>query len=461
MERKKFISLTTAGLASFWVSPGVFSIGNNSFKETGSSYPFKKYRPENSLAPVYQVTPGDGFYLHTFFDVCPWSPSGRYLVVTKLPYQGRKPLLGDLAEVSVVDLENQSIRNVYKTKAWSFQLGANIQWGVDDRYVYTNDVINYVAVCVRIDIITGETTAYAGPKYDLDRKGTAAIGSRMELLNATQYGYGIPDSAHGFPVFNDATIESEDGLWLTSLEDNRKKLLFSYGSVRMIISNAGLYEHGVFYFFHSKFNAQANRIMQVVRCLVPGQKGRNSSLFTFDIEKNTLKEVVSRDVWEFNGPIGQGNHPNWHPDGKHIIMNLVPAWEGDEMMRFCMMRHDGSEKKVLSRNIAGSGHPSIDATSRYILTDAYPHQEWMASENGEVPIRLIDIADNRENIICRIFTDFAGKAGLKNYKVKGGGSHFKLDPHPAWSRDYRKICFNGAPDGTRQVFISDLQTILN
>lgn len=454
--------MSTAGLASLLVSPGVFAVENRIFeRKDGGAYPFRQYRPEHSLAPVYQVTPDDGFYLHTFFDVCPWSPSQKLLAVTKLPYQGRKPVLGDLAEVCVIDLENQKIRSVYKTKAWSFQLGANIQWGSDDRYLYTNDVINHVAVCVRIDIKTGETTAYAGPKYDLDRNATAAIGSRLELLNATQYGYGIPDDAYGFPRFTDATFEDEDGLWYTTLKNNKRKLLFSYGDVRRSISDNAAYVDGVFYFFHSKFNARADRIMQVVRCALPGQNGRNSSLFTYDMGRNKLHECITKEVWEQKGPIGQGNHPNWHPDGDHIIMNLVPGWEGDKMMRFCMFKHDGSDMKVLSRTIPGSGHPSVDARTHYVLTDAYPQQEWVASENGEVPIRLIDIRNNTEMVICKIFTDLAGKEGLKNYKVPGGGSHFKLDPHPAWSRDYRKICFNGVPDGNRQVFISDLKTILN
>src|SRR5690606_16335691 len=118
MDRKKFISLSTAGLAGLFASPEVFSIGNPAFERSNRAYPFRKYRPDRSVAPVYQVTPDDGYYLHTFFDVCPWSPSGKLLAVTKFPYQGRKPVLGDLAEVCLVDLENQTIRSIYNTKAW-------------------------------------------------------------------------------------------------------------------------------------------------------------------------------------------------------------------------------------------------------------------------------------------------------------------------------------------------------
>ena len=35
----------------------------------------------------------------------------------------------------------------------------------------------------------------------------------------------------------------------------------------------------------------------------------------------------------------------------------------------------------------------------------------------------------------------------------------RLDPHPAWSRDGLKSCFNGAPEGRRQVYIADLSPL--
>ncbi len=452
--------LGTSGLANLLAGPRVSRRIDTGFSRQARYYKFEPYSHPENACPVYRVTPPDGQYIHTFFDVCPWSPSGRYFVVTGLPYGDRKPVLGDVADIAVIDLQQESIRTVYKTRAWSFQLGANVQWGSDDRYLYCNDVIDFVAVCVRINIETGETSVFAGPKYDIDASANEVIGSRLELLNATQYGYGIPDSRAGFPQYAHADHENIDGLWRTTLAENKKNLVFSYGDVRRQISEPERYRQGVFYFFHSKYNSTSDKILQVARCLIPGQKGRNSSLFVLDSVTGKLHETVDRKTWEYDGPIGQGNHPNWHPDGKNIVMNLVPSWEGDNMMRFCLIRFDGSEKKVLSRKISGSGHPSVEPSTRFLITDAYPHQEWVTRRDGEVPIRLIDLRDDREIIVCRIFTDLAGKAGLRNYKVKEGGSHYKLDPHPAWSRDYSRICFNGAPDGIRGVYISDLKTLM-
>ena len=128
-------------------------------------------------------------------------------------------------------------------------------------------------------------------------------------------------------------------------------------------------------------------------------------------------------------------------------MNLTPAWQEDRTMRFCMFRYDGSECRVLARNLRGSGHPSMEPRGRFLITDAYPHEP-MALPNGEVPIRLVDVQDGTEEPICYVYTLGPGRESLR------------LDPHPVWSRDHKKVCFNGAPNGRRQVFIADLTGVL-
>jgi hypothetical protein len=37
----------------------------------------------------------------------------------------------------------------------------------------------------------------------------------------------------------------------------------------------------------------------------------------------------------------------------------------------------------------------------------------------------------------------------------------RLDAHPAWSRDYRTIAFNGRSGGTRHVFLADVGGIVD
>jgi hypothetical protein len=482
-NRRQFLK-TSAGFTAVALLPNLWSC---TFLDSGGSgksgdgrlpkkeaYDFVPYQPKQTAAPVMKVTPDDGYYLHTFYDVCPFSPSQRYLAVTKLPYQDRKPVLGDVAEVCVIDLKDRTIQTVYATRAWSFQLGANVQWGASDGYVYTNDVIDGQAVCVRIDLSSGEVKAYTGPKYDLASDGSAAIGPRLDIINATQFGYGIPDpdgrkqrwavldrdgkgTAHEI-----CGPPDKNGLWFTDLETNTRKLLVSRSRIRETIQDPNYYDKGIFHFFHSKFNKDHSRIWMHIRCLLPGRKtNRNPSMWTCKSDGTELVEFYPREKFAFKGPMGRANHFNWHPDGEHIVANTVPHWQGDKMMRFSMMRYDGSEYRVLAPNILGSGHPTVDAETRFVVADTYPYQTFAGARDGKVPIRLIELETQKETVICMIWNDFATRAGYKSYKrVKGGGSQLKLDPHPAWSRDYKKICFNGAPEFKRQVFIADLSGLV-
>jgi hypothetical protein len=36
----------------------------------------------------------------------------------------------------------------------------------------------------------------------------------------------------------------------------------------------------------------------------------------------------------------------------------------------------------------------------------------------------------------------------------------RVDPHVVWSRDYTKVCFNGASEGIRQIYVADLSEVV-
>ena len=433
--RRQF--LTSAGITALALMPGVWSL---SFDITDKRrFPFRRYRPGNTAAPVLCITPDDSDYIHTFYDVCPFSPSGRYVAVTGLPFVNRLPKFGDIADICIIDLREGIIKTVYRTKGWGFQLGANLNWGQSDKYLYSNDIINDQPVCVRIDIESGDIKAYSGPMYDIAPDESCVIGFPLDIINKTQRGYGVP-AIPGVSNNLDPGAAENEGIWKTDLNSNKKKLLVSIADVASKVPDPDYYRGGTFYFFHSKFNKQNTRILQVLRCLLPGGKGgRNPQLFTFDTEGNDIRQGVTREQWARGA-----NHPNWHPDGEHIIMNRTPTGNS---MRFCQFKYDGSEFKILSDTKLGSGHPSVEPGGRYLISDAYP-EEPIALENGEVPIRFIDLESDTEEPACYIYTLGPGRGALR------------LDPHPAWDRDYKKVCFNRAPEGRRQVFIADLSVLM-
>jgi hypothetical protein len=144
------------------------------------------------------------------------------------------------------------------------------------------------------------------------------------------------------------------------------------------------------------------------------------------------------------------HHPSWHPDGEHFTMNMTPRWMGDDTLRFVRSGYDGGEFTVLSDALTGSGHPTLRPGGRYLLTDAYPFEP-LAVGNGEVPIRLIDLQENRDQTVAAVFTDLG-----RQYDVRRYWGPSKLDAHPSWNRDYTQVCFNGAPEGKRAVLLTDL-----
>ncbi|RKY07753.1 MAG: hypothetical protein DRP66_06000, partial [Planctomycetota bacterium] len=112
---------------------------------------------------------------------------------------------------------------------------------------------------LRIDLSSGEVKAYAGPKYDLASDGSAAIGPRLDIINATQFGYGIPDpdgrkqrwavlgrdgkgTAHEI-----CGPPDKNGLWFTDLETNTRKLLVSRSRIRETIQDPNYYDKGIFH----------------------------------------------------------------------------------------------------------------------------------------------------------------------------------------------------------------------
>ena len=74
----------------------------------------------------------------------------------------------------------------------------------------------------------------------------------------------------------------------------------------------------------------------------------------------------------------------------------------------------------------------------------------LSQDEGEEPAgsEFIDMPEGPERNICTIWT-FGENRGV-----------LRCDPHPAWSFDFRKIAFNGAPDDRKGVFIADVGEIV-
>jgi hypothetical protein len=407
------------------------------------SYGFRTF-PGHAV-PIVQVTPDDGYYVFTYYDICPLSPSQRYLAVTRIPYQNKDAVFGDTADVCVIDLEGPTIRTVYSTRCWGLQVGANINWGATDRYLYTNDVVDRTATCIRIDLESGETTAFGGPMGHVAPDESCFIGIPLEFRNVTQLGYGMPSrDPKNHPRFTPEMATAE-GIWRTDIAFNQKRLLVSLASVAEHAPELPPEDGATLYFWHTKFNRVGDRIMAVLRWVFPsGFGGANPMVFTMDAQGGDIHYTPGNPVW---GCIG--GHPSWAPDGRHIVKNMRVQGVG---MQFCRMRYDGTDLTVLADGIAGGGHPSIEPSGRYVVTDEFQRD---LIGRRDVKIRFVDTQEHKETILCAMRTIAVNR--LRDRALfRRRNQVLRLDGHPVWSRDYQKVYFQAAPCGCRQIFFADV-----
>lgn len=396
------------------------------------SVQFTPYTTDSPLCAVTAITPPDQAHMHTYYDLCPWSPSERYVVSLMLPYEDRHPVPGDVATVCVIDLLARTIRRVGRTTGWGFQKGAHQQWGRTDRFLYFNDMRGGRPIGVRVDLDSDEKTEFDGPIWQISPDETFAISPCLIRANLTQPGYGVsvsPDQQ----LHNTARAAEDDGLFRVALKTGEQTLLVSLADIWQHLADGDdLPDGSILYAFHAKFNPRGTRILLVVRARTPDGSYR-PQLVTFAPDGSDIRTVVSHHQWQRGA-----HHPMWHGDGEHILMCMVHDQSG---YHFCLVHGTTGRITNLVDEPAGTGHPIVNRDGRLLVTDA----TYEETPKRRVAVRLIDVPDGTCRDICRVESPMAG----------GPLVALRRDAHITWDRRGRRLLFLGAPANKRQLFIAD------
>ena len=319
--------------------------------------PFPAYRGFAPHVPVHCVTPGGGGYIHRYYDSSPFSPSGRYLALTRLPFEDRLPEPGDVAEIVVVDLATGETRVVADTRGWDVQLGAQLQWGADDHTLLFNDLDtrDWVPFGVRLDPGSGVARRLGGTVYSVSSDGRWAASPCLRRMAVTQRGYGVVVPRRWIPESRGAPVD--DGIWLTDLDSGDSRLLVS---IAQIVEQAGPApgavrgRRGDWFGFHVKWNPQGTR--SHVRAAMAA-----AQLAAMEAQEAPWGEAGGDDGRQRRRRPGRrhrrawargGHHPNWCPDGEHVLMNLNTQGDG---LRFARLPRDGSDARRSCRRCAVPG----------------------------------------------------------------------------------------------------------
>lgn len=414
------------------------------FPEVAAHVRYSTFAP---AVPVFCITPGIGGVIHRFHDTSPFSPSGRYLAMTRLAREDRLPTPGTPADVLVADLVTGEVASVATTCGADTQLGAQVQWGADDHSLYFNDVDTgtWRPFGVRLDPATGTRMSLDGTVYCISPDGTKSASPCLLRTRRTQPGYGVIVPPERIP--RNSGAPGDDGVYVTDTASGKSRLLLSLAEIvtaTFSASERAAFERGEFYGFHTKWNPQGTRLMFVLRWLspVPGEP-RLNNVITMNADGSDIHRPITDRHWRRGG-----HHPNWCPDGEHVLMNLNLTGTG---LRLASVRYDGADLRLLDERLQASGHPTMHPDGRHVLTDAYI-SEPLAYADGTTPIRWLDIARSTETEIVRIRTAAA---------FPGPFQELRVDSHPAWDRDFTRFAFNACPEGRRQVFVADMTSIVD
>lgn len=371
------------------------------------------------LAPKFKyegditvVTPDDGFeYLFGYYDKCPWSDDGRYLLTLKVKNASSEADSTVPAEIVRIDLNNNSCELVAKTNCWNVQQGCMAQWIDNDTILY-NDFRNGKYCAIVLDLQSKNERIIDMPVYTVSADKKIALSLDFSRLHRLRPGYGyanIPDESKG------ELCPESPCIWKINLETGEVSALLSYSDFAAFETRPEMEgaEHKV---NHLMISPNGNRFMVLHRWFK--NKVKYTRLVTCNMDGSEMYNLSDGDFV---------SHCCWKNDEE--IVSYLNKKDGGKGYYF--MKDRTNEYERLWIQLAMDGHPTYSYDGKYVVTDTYPDRRRVQSlyiMNGQCVER-----------IARVFSPF-----------KYGGDT-RCDLHPRWSKDGKQICFDGSFNGKRCV----------
>jgi hypothetical protein len=411
---------------------------------------------------VTRVSPNDGWhYFFGYYDKCPWSSNGKRLLAHRARFLDHFPLPDDKAEIGWV--ENGAFYKIAETSAWNWQQGSQLQWlyGHNDELIIFNirDSNNSIRACI-YNPATGLSRYANGSVYTVHPQGNFALTLNYARLYDMRKDYGIAGLSD---EHQHEMLPEDDGIYSINLNEDQ--------SPKLILSIAYLYKHfcsdhpkNVKYKInHLMFNPSGTRFCFMLRYTSNDGLGQ-SLFFTANADGTQVRKLrtgmISHYGWSDDAKIiawaGERkifgiskNHttflshvkrllkPLYYAIGKpRILMNKVI---GDSY--FFIYDFDKASHKIAEGKLVVDGHCSV-WNNRWLLTDGY------TDFSNRLPLYIYDLKTDSPYEIGRFFTP------------RELDKELRVDLHPRWSRDGKKVCIDSAMDGRRAIYVIDVENIV-
>ena len=343
-----------------------------------------------------------------YYDLSPFSQCGRYLIFLGIDKKSNK----SEAEVLCFDIKNPNKKpeSFGKTDAWSWQLGARLRWGENDKTLCYNVLKNNKPFYIIKDFKTKKKlNQIPSSVYDIDKSYRKILTLNFKTLYDNRPGYGFECD------------DSSKGITLYDLNTKKKKLIYTLKEAKRKLPSEfkNSYDH---YFNHLSWSMNGNSF--IFFHIWKKDKKKFNQVLNYNLEKNSISEVSKLNEI--------ASHYTWISNSELILTISVKG-----KINYFLVNLLSKTRKVLNsfpKNL--DGHPSQNPKDKNLfVTDSYP------DIFDEQSVFIVNIRNNCYKRITKFYTP------EKFFGVN------KCDLHPRWSKDGKMICCDSTAFGKREIFI--------
>lgn len=387
--------------------------------------------------PIRQVTRDGRAHWFGYYDIPAFDASGSRLLTCASDFEWRAPTPSDAVEVGVVDLDDgDRFTAIGTSRSWGWQQACLLQWRPQHPdQVLWNDRIGDARITRIKDLRSGRERVLDTGFYAVSRDGRVALSCDLDRLEWMRPGYGC-SALH---VHRPRELAPEhSGVSRVDLETGACELVVSIAALRELEPDPRA--RGCWHYVnHLSFSPDGRRFALIHRwrrnLWTPrpyrAVAGFGSRLVVGELDGTDLRVIDDS---------GATSHFAWRDPG-HIV-----AWTRPREARSGLYSIDvESGETIQIPGFAENGHHS------YLTFAGDLEPTWMVNDTYPKPTRL------RQELYL-VHLPSGRRFDLGAFPIAGPlkFAETRCDLHPRLSPDGRRLCFDSAHTGRRQMFVAEL-----
>lgn len=343
-------------------------------------------------------------------------------------FNDRPPGPDDRVTVGIIHLSDNHFEPLAESLAWNWQQGAMLAWhpADSDHLLIHNDRRDGELVGVVRNTSGKEQRIYERPFYALSPDGKAAWSLNFARLAIHRPGYGY---AGLFDPWVDSPHPNDDGIYTMDLESGKNNLIVTLDELARRAPTPAM--EGQFHWVNHIQASPGGTRIAFFHLWREGKNGWGVRLY-----------VVRPDGRELTCALDTGriSHYDWL-DEDHL---LIWARQRRGPERFLLVDVRNGLYHVYGEGVlTEDGHDSFSPNRRWVLNDTYPDRHDMRT------LMLVSWPEGKRLDIARLYSP----------KAKWWGE-IRCDLHPRWRRDGRQVCIDSVHNGSRQIYVVDVEDMV-